>query len=208
MLCWLLLAIMGIPAAWKLVSAGDGKSKAAADSLAEAASSPAASSAANGSPDKSSRAAVDFAAKAKSMLELRPGELGILPIPADFLGDLPDGPAPLQSGPQLRGMIHKAQAQKYLERALREDTPVQVKVGAAGDGLGWKDQKLDLTARLNNPDVAFPELFVETSAEGVSTKISMQVSCGTCAVVSYPSGESVLIVVGGGFPVGGLTREK
>jgi hypothetical protein len=97
-LCGLLIALLGIPAAWKLASAGDGKSKALANSGGDAGSSSATASTAPGDESKSNRAAVDFAAKAKSMLELRPGELGILPIPTDFLGDFPGDPASPQSG--------------------------------------------------------------------------------------------------------------
>ncbi|MEK7951882.1 hypothetical protein [Luteolibacter soli] len=208
LLCCLLLALLGGPIAWKLAKANDSKNTPPPSPRNEAGPSPTSDTTANGDESKSSRRVVDYTAKAKSMLELRPGELGVLPVPADFLSDSPsDLPAP-QGVPLVKGMVHKALAQQYLEGALRQGTAAQVKVAAGADGLDWKGEKLELSAHLGKPDEPFPDLLVDASAEGESTKISLTVPSGTCALVRSPQGESVLIVIGGGFPIGGVTREK
>lgn len=208
-----LLALLVIPAAWKLAGADDVGDKASAEQYRSAGAASTTSSTVGSEPGKSSQRAetLDYAARAKSMLELRPGELGVLPLPAGFLDEMqmPGDPVVPPSVPLLKGVMGKASAQKMLERALRQGSPIQAKVGMGSDGVGWKGGKLDLSARLNQLEDPIPELSVEASADGEASTMSLQVSPGACAVVRYPSGESVLLVIGGtSVPDGAVSKEK
>ncbi len=142
------------------------------------------------------------------MLELRAGELGILPVPADFLGDPPgesDGPG---NAATLRGVMSKKSAKDLIEKALRQGKQIQAKVGAGKDGVDWKMADIEMKASLAGEEGGFSELLVESSSGAQTWKHSVQLGSGTCAVLRYPSGESVLIVTGRSSPVGGVTKEE
>lgn len=109
-----------------------------------------------------------------------------------------EGAGPKDSG-KLAGMLSRRVAQGLIEKALKQGTQIQAKVGAGADGLGWKGADFQATARLASETEGFSELLVESSsASGEPWKGSLQISNGSCAFVRYPSGESLLIVIGGG----------
>ncbi|WP_265595023.1 hypothetical protein [Haloferula sp. BvORR071] len=210
LLICLLLALLLVPVAWKLAAVNAAGSRAS--SKGSSSSTESGDSMAAGSDEgKASRRPTDFAAKAKSMLELRAGELGILPIPADFVADVvvvPGESAAELGVPLVRGMMSKTIACQLLEKALRQGATIQGKVGSGAEGIAWKGEKIDISARLENAGEGFPELRIESSEDGgTTTKMAMQLAAGTCAVVRYPSGRSVLVVIGKSLPTGEVTEE-
>ena len=202
---WLLgsvLTLLVILVAWQRSGGGKGTEPAQPDPRSQGQASASGDSASNTERDgrSANRLPVDYAAKAASMLELRAGEIGIIPVPSDFMGDVPgeSDAGPKDSG-KLSGMMSKRVAQGLIEKALKQGKPVQAKVGAGAGGLGWKGADFQATARLGSETEGFSELLVESSStSGEPWKGSLQIRHGSCAFVRYPAGESLLIVIGGG----------
>lgn len=201
---WLLGIVLGllvILVAWQRSGGGKGTEPAQPDSRSQAQASATGDSASNTERDgrSANRLPVDYAAKAASMLELRAGEIGIIPVPSDFIGDVPgESDGPKDSG-KLSGMMSKRVAQGLIEKALKQGKPIQAKVGAGLDGLAWKGAEFQATARLTSETEGFSELLVDSSStSGEPWKGSLQIRHGSCAFVRYPAGESLLIVIGGG----------
>ncbi|WP_035601786.1 hypothetical protein [Haloferula sp. BvORR071] len=203
--------LLAIPLVGRL-SRGDGDSAAARSGEGSpGGQSPSAANDAGKDSRSGDRGPVDYSAKAASMLELKAGELGVLPIKADLVDDVFGGNTGPKDVPLLRGLIHKQVAKELLEKALKQGNSVQVKIGEGKQGVDWKVAEFGVKASLggDREGEGFPDLLVESSPEcGEVTKQSVTIATGTCALVRYPSGESLLIVIGGGFPIGGLMKEE